>query len=663
MRDNRKAAGRHLKHVAVYALGIVLSIAAMIGGLMLPMPRWLLWTMSMMLAAHAVCSIAAFSKDQKRQKRFQAAEALEKANALRNQILADPDAEINRIHRLRAAARTDAFVLLALLLGCIWGAAEKTSISIILMLVLIGLLSRMIPEKNNPSRASAVSREDYPLLYAKAEQARDTMGLHQEIVIFPMPDSTAGILLVDDWFSLQIGSNLLYALTPEELEQVLLHEFAHYAPEPFRFLLSDPLDQTVENVFSGLGGLLLFTVENHYSLERSRFLAVAGDLAEEKADQLAAQKGNKALYASALAKIYMSELFNEQVNAFADKPFYAEATPPEDACTRTGLAYRRSLSENWDAWLEILMRELPLPGNTHPTFLQRYEAVGKPPFNLATEADDTQWNQEVRRFSAHLDHIVVQGAESKYAEDREREYLAHLRTIEAWEHRTEEYSADQLAMVLQAYCELIQYEEAEAFCDFVLEQDQNPNSTAFAYYFKGQRMLQRMDERGVALMETAMNTNSNYLESGMGYLMQFFARMGDSQRLQAYQEKLAEGLQYLNDISAHLGLEPGDELTKTQFPDGRLPGMIRFMTDAGEGCIDKIWLVTKTIDEKHSCSIFVLSAKCDDSDQEEEIYHKLFHYLDTVPDGWQYNLYINDKDAEKQVGKVPGALVFEKKSE
>ena len=247
MKDNRKAAGRHLKHAAVYVLGIVLSIAAMIGGLMLPMPRWLLWTMSMMLAAHAVCSIVAFIRDQKRQKRFQAAEALEKANALRNQILADPDAEIKRIHRLRAAARTDAYVLLALLLGCIWGAAEKTSISIILMLVLIGLLSRMIPEKNNPSRASAVSREDYPLLYAKAEQARDTMGLHQEIVIFPMPDSTAGILLVDDWFSLQIGSNLLYALTPEELEQVLLHEFAHYAPEPFRFLLTDPLDQTVEN--------------------------------------------------------------------------------------------------------------------------------------------------------------------------------------------------------------------------------------------------------------------------------------------------------------------------------------------------------------------------------------------------------------------------------
>ena len=662
MKDNRKAAGRHLKHAAVYVLGIVLSIAAMIGGLMLPMPRWLIWTMSTILAAHAVCSIVAFIRDQMRQKRFQAVEAMEKANALRNQILADPDAEIKRIHRLRTVTRADAYVLLVLLLGCIWGAAEKTSIPIFLNIVLIGLLSKMIPEKNDLSRASAISREDYPLLYAKAEQARDTMDLHQEIVIFPMADSTAGILLVDDRFSLQIGSNLLYALTPEELEQVLLHEFAHYAPEPRRFLLTDPLDQTVENVFSFLGGLLLFTADNLYSLERSRFLAVAGDLAEEKADQLAAQKGNKALYASALAKIYMSELFDEQVNAFADKPFYSEETPPEDACTRTGLAYRRSLTEHWDAWMEILMRELPLPGNTHPTFLLRYESVGKPPITLMMEPIDTPWAREVRRFSAHLDRIVVQGAESKYAEDREREYLTHLRTIDTWEHRTEKYSADQLAMVLQAYCELIQYEDAEAFCDYVLEQDQNPNSTAFANFFKGQRLLQRMDERGVALMETAMNTNSNYLESGMGYLMQYFARTGDSQRLQAYQEKLAEGLQYLNDISAHLGLEPGDELTRTQFPDGRLPGMIRFMTNAGEGCIDKIWLVNKTIDETHSCSIFVLSARCD-SDQEEEIYQRVFHYLDTVPDGWQYHLYINDDNAEKQVRRVPGALIFEKRAE
>lgn len=663
MKENSKSGRRLLKKAAVYALGFGMSIIAMIGGMKHPMPRWLLWAMIAILVAHAAGSIVAFVMDHKRQKRFQAAEAMEKANALRNKILADPEASIKRIHCLRAFTRADAILVLALLLGCIWGSAEIITVVTLLSLFVVGLLSKLIPEKNDISRASAISREDYPLLYAKAEQARDTIGLDLEIVIFPMADSTAGILLVDDWFSLQIGAYLLHALTPEELEQVLLHEFAHYAPEPYRFLLADPLDQTVENIFSIAGGFLIFAMENHYSLERARFLAVAGDLAEEKADQLAAQTGDKALYASALAKIYMSELFNEQVNAFADKPFYSEETPPDDACTRTGLAYRRSLAEHWDAWLKILMRELPLPGNTHPTFLQRYEAVEKPPIILRIESEDTPWTQEVRRFSAHLDRIVVQGAESKYAEDREREYLTHLKTVDAWEHRSGEYSANQLAMVLQAYCELEQYDKAEAFCDFVLEHDQNPNSTAFAYYFKGQYLLKKTDERGVAMMETAMNTNSNYLENGMGYLLQYFARLGDSERLQAYREKLAEGLQYLNDISAHLGLEPGDKLTKTQFPDDRLPEMIRFMTNAGEGCIDKIWLVTKTIDETHSSSIFVLSARCEDDDQEEDIYQHVFHYLDTVPDGWQYNLYINDKDAEKQVEKVPGALIFEKKPE
>ena len=92
-----------------------------------------------------VGSIAAFVIDQKRQKRFQAAEAMEKANALRIKILADPEAAIKRIHCLRALTRADAILILALLLGCIWGAAEIRSVVTLLSLFIVGLeLSRKV---------------------------------------------------------------------------------------------------------------------------------------------------------------------------------------------------------------------------------------------------------------------------------------------------------------------------------------------------------------------------------------------------------------------------------------------------------------------------------------------------------------------------------------
>lgn len=216
----------------------------------------------------------------------------------------------------------------------------------------------------------------------------------------------------------------------------------------------------------------------------------------------------------------------------------------------------------------------------------------------------------------------------------------------------------EYAGILDALLQVGEVEAALLLCDRVI-RELPPEISAYAYFTKGRILIRRYDERAIELIYQAIENNSNLIQNGLDEIGYFCCLIGNRAELERYRKMADELMQKNEDEYRQLGiLTPSDQLEREELPDGKLDTILSYIHSVDENQIQHIWLVRKILPTGMASSVFIVQFKKEcPPDQQEEIYKKLFCYLDTLDDRC-YSLILYDKLMCKNFKKVKGSCVY-----
>lgn len=574
------------------------------------------------------------------------------------------------------------FLLLALLacaLAFFSGPMEDSYIfPIISFYILYGVFFCLSPIPEEYDDTLYVSEEEYPYLYKIAYKAMHDLNMTGTVKIMILPDWNAGIAKMKKFFSLQLGAEMLYMLTEEELYHVLLHEFGHLA-DPYSREYLTPSYMTrfccgeLSSSTAALTHFLITGPLSYYNYESEIFDLTTSKHMEQRADMKACTIGTAPVYAAALTKMALHEYFDFESGNYLTEPYYAPTQPRDNVTTMTTQAFSKALEERMDSWLAMLARQLPPLMDSHPSYIERYASIGKPEYTLVfpnahknladvtAASQDNPYIADCKKAIKRSNKMIYDQLCENYEEERQEHYLKPLKVIETWQEEGRSIHTPNIADVIKAMDALNQYEEAEALCDRIISESENVYMTAFPLLYKGSRMLHRYDKEGIERIYTSIDLNPNMISTGLDLIGSFCQHMGLKEELEEYRKRVPAYAQTETDFNDGSGdIKKTDHLIPEHFPDNRLEEILNHMTAAGKRSIDKIYLVRKVVNADRFYSIFIIKWKPDTAPEFlSEGMDNIFNYLDTYPDGWPYSLFLWDKNLGKIVEKVDNTLVYD----
>lgn len=159
------------------------------------------------------------------------------------------------------------------------------------------------------------------------------------------PDCNAGIAVIGNTYSLQLGVFLLDILTEEELYQILLHEFAHVADagngDERESRLFFSIQQTNTTGFLIFYHLLFSFPFLLFVKEYMIYRATASIVKEAEADKAIAKYGEPQIAAGALAKTAYHDFFDYEFSSHVGESYYKPETVRPDHASFLAGAFRR----------------------------------------------------------------------------------------------------------------------------------------------------------------------------------------------------------------------------------------------------------------------------------------------------------------------------------
>lgn len=512
-----------------------------------------------------------------------------------------------------------------------------------------------------------VPEAEFPRLYTLAREVAGEARKNVPLRIWllsDIPDSecSAAVNFQDGKINLCFGIMTLNVLTEGELRQVLFHEFSHLDQQDSQRQVwfsktMELLTGTGSAVLTVLPALACVYLSSRLSLQGQLYFLLSSRERERQADEQAARQGDAELQASALAKTACHSLW-----VFEREPyevFYAAPEHPKDLMARRVAAFRQALAEREGDWKTILEQELPSRVDTHPTFRQRWEALGCCDYSLTTQDGDTPLARECQDLLSHIDENLAAIPPEIYQQHRAESYEEPLALVTQWEKTGELLSPDEMRPILMAYLNLGQPEKMEELCDRLLAWDSHPIVTHFAYFWKGKLLLYRYDKAGIDSIYKAMEANSNYIQPGLDAIGEFCTRMGLEAELQEYRRRAPELMQHQQDRQSQ-GLTR-TKLAPQTLPEGWMEKIRSVAREASQGQLEKLYLVKELVSEDYQPSAFVMRfpLECDE-ETVQAAYDRVFALLDDWPTDWEFSLYVYEPEMEKTLNRVPGSCVYEK---
>jgi len=554
-------------------------------------------------------------------------------------------------------------VLLTLAVSFFYGAADFQeggwlALTLLSVYIQADLVYVLMSLAEKPDISQYEKEANFPQIYALAHRAAETAGVDGAVRIFLSDDCNAGIQRVGKAYVLELGVPLLAVLNEDELLQVLLHEFAHMKDERIQVnrsaaVLSAVLECSGSSTH-GLANLLLFSLPQAvFDVQYLLFHTAASELYESHADAQAKQYGDARTAVSGLAKIAMYELFTHEACFLYPSPVYENPNPPTDNCTTECMHFRDAIAKRKDFWLQLLQQQLPPRLSSHPTFRQRYEALGSPAFSIELPEQHTPYFDEVLRAAAVMDKYAVD--EDEYAEMREEEYLKPLETVRAFEKEQKQSTPAELRPILEAYVTLHRFDDAEALCRKILHSAKDDREGADAAFTLGYILLLRYDSDGVQYLQSAMQTNFLYRETGLDLLGWYYAITGKEQELLEYRKQVDA---FLNDEQKLSELKASDTLSLVPQTEA-LKAQIAHIVSLGADVIEKIYLVKKEINETDYAYLYILRFSKDaDAEMREKIIDDAVN--DLSEDDMLYAMFEYDWSYDKILKPVGDCCVYEK---
>lgn len=554
--------------------------------------------------------------------------------------------------------------------GAVWTSATNVTGLLLGIYVLNSYCNRLVFSGSEKPETPCVPEEEFPLLYALvrdvAGEERKDMPIRIWLLCdIPSSECTAAVGVNDGHIDLHLGIMLLNVLTEEELRQVLLHEFSHLNQQDSHQLIF--YNRTMQFLVPGenqvLGLMLDWTCAGpavKLAYQGQLYFLLSSREKEKWADKQAARLGSRECQASALAKTACHDLWVFEREAY--ESFYATPEHPRDLMTRRVEAFRQALAEREADWKTILERELPSRVDTHPTFRQRWEALGCCDYSLVPRQEDTPLARECQVLLEHTDNGLASIPAQVYQQQRAESYEEPLALVTQWEKTGELLSPDEMRPILLAYLNLGKPEKMEELCDRLLEWDSHPIVTHFAYYWKGKLLLYRYDKRGIDYIYQAMEANRNYIQPGLDAIGSYCTRMGLAQELEEYRRRAPELMQQEQDCQipdlSHSRLAPEN------LPEDWLDKIRETAIRAAQGKLQKLYLVKQLASEEYQPSAVVLKLEPDATeDLVQKAYDKVFALLDDWPVDWEFVLFVYEPAMEKALNKVPGSCIYEKNGE
>lgn len=560
------------------------------------------------------------------------------------------------------------FVLSVLAVGFFCGVADmNTTVPVVCVFILYGFVRRFFRDVQKTDISRALPEEAYPRLYALAKECAD-LDSREKLYIFPdmtAPEGecNASVGRQGKSIYLVLGPMLLCSLSEEELRQVLLHEFAHirreHSKEYVRFsrlaeYMDDGEDPAVFSIWSSLVMRLPLAV---LLLEGQCYFRFSSIGKEKEADGMAADSGDVRHQACALAKLNAHRIFLFEEERYLN--FYRSETPQEDIMTGRVRLFREKLVSRETQWRQILENAIPSKSATHPTFRQRWDALGNCEYSLEPASMDDPLSTECWAVAAAVDQEMQSIEPERYAQLRKVHYLDHAAAVTDYEAGKITPEPENLRDVIYGYYCLGLPQQAEALCDRVIQENDSLFASAFARFWKGILMLYRYEKEGIAYIYQAMETNRNYIEDGLQKIGDFCTLMGLEAELEALRAKAADLQQEIRDTEGG-GIDSRAKLSQETLPQDWQARILDYILKHAEGKIQQVYLVHEKLSTEFARSAFVLRYVQDASQEDmARIYDCVFCLLDDWPVDWEFSLYDYEPSMEKPLQKVSGSCIYD----
>lgn len=524
-------------------------------------------------------------------------------------------------------------------------------------------LRRSSRQKYDFSRYS--KPEDYPIIYGIARRAADAVGCGKQIRIIFIPDFNAGISEIENVYSLQIGSELLSAMTEDELYQILIHEFAHVSKENYTVNKEDKLFAKLNNTaldpFAAFMNFPFSYFDESFRFEFIIYRMTASVAVEKLSDKAVLEHGDPQIAANALAKLAMYDKFQREMDRLIEEPFFEPEDFRKDYTLRIGREFRKAVEQRGEFWKQLLLDEIQSNNATHPIFRSRIEALGISDYSIEFPDEESDYRKEYYKVCETVDKVIYENEKESYAERRENMYLKPMRDIQKWIDGGRQVIPEESRPIMDALELLNRDDELEALCDNIIENCDNIFATAHAHRVKGGLMLSRYDKGGIDHIYTAVELNSNYIMNGLDIVGEYCCMCGWQEELEVYREKCAEYYQFQKDKYDEVGvIRHTDRISKDDLPDEMLKGIIERIRTADENQISRAYLIKKQISDDFFTSAVIIRFKPNaDAKTVDTVMNRIFNYLDTIPDDRQFSLFVYDKNCEEAIDKVGDCCIYD----
>lgn len=563
---------------------------------------------------------------------------------------------------------TNAYALVLLLLGLVVGVCfgctvrkGNYAVSALLILVSAQQLPIRAAKAELEDLQNILPEQEYPRLYAVANQAAKETGWTGKVELQVRPDNTAFISLLNQTAVVSLGAPVLRLLTQQELHALLLHEFSHVSTDNkaeiqatnyWDFLRRGRSSDT----FSLLSGAFYAWSDEAYEMNFELYQYAASISTEQAADRAMAKLPEAA--ASSLLKLKYFDLYLWEAEAKDGKPAYESVQ--EDVIREQLADFQKVLPARKADWNELTKREIEARNATHPTIWSRIQALGLRELPEVAFPTEGEYGAECEKAIVYMDGQLAAFGRMCFEEEHCIQYLEPKKDVEAWEAAGCPVVAEEYADVVEALHLLGRTSDAIALCNRAIGELQ-PIAAAYAYFVRGTWRLHRYDADGLQDLYTAIELNNNSIDSALDVIGTFCTLTGMQQELETYREKALELTQRQRDEFSETGrLTRKDKLSTEHLPEGMLEGILGHIQAVSQDSIDRIYLVHKTITDTFFTSAFVIRFRPETSQEvQRDVLHQIFCYLDTCSD-WQFSLFDYQEIPKGLVERVPDSCVYQR---
>lgn len=511
-----------------------------------------------------------------------------------------------------------------------------------------------------------LKKVEYPLLFETVERAKRTLNCDKQFVIYAIASDGISVSSSNEWFNIFINIEEFAILTRDELYQIMLHEIAHVINndternlqlERFSAKSATPAGKLTYTLFLGKS---LFNFE----WKKIIYYQASSKFHEQDADRAIKDYGNAQSYINATAKTMLLGMYNYGYKPEINFYIFSDENPPSDYYERNLALFEKYLEKYGERWNYILTHRIESRADTHPTFAKRMSLAGVDGYDYTIRETDAAYQKEQKKL-LQWGCNVMKNAKESYTDERNNYYLPNLERLEQFKKLRDDHenfsSTDKVGYLDLLYT--VDRDECLTVCNEVLADF--PRS-AYANYFKGIILAERLDSDCVDCLYTAAEENYNFAEQSYMTVAEFACNTGDAQLLEKYRARFPDDLRSTLNRQYDAKLQKDDQLRPNSLPEEDSKAVLDFILSKGGDIVENIYSVSRGQGKQMRTFYYIEETKSANPQDVGKLFNDLFYFLDQYGEGdgnvYDFALYGkgDDKRLIRLIKNVKGSLLYSK---